>query len=323
VFLLALAGASLALTASAPFPKLGNLWRKFHHLSEHARDYSLIYVGSSRVFHEFIPEHFDAALAGRGHEIRSFNFGQDGMWPPESLYMTRKILALRPPKLRWVLIDLMGIKPAVDGNESSLRALHWHDWQHTVLAWRHIAGVDMAGQRSFAEKAGLILHHAGLWARRATGMGRGHEALETALKLQREKRPAPVLDGGFERGGDGPLRGDALELFKAEVSRLRREPAQRPIQPELRDALSEIAADVRAAGAEPVFIVAAGIYGSERFSDWPPPGIRVLAFDDPAKYPQLYDPERRYDPHHLDTAGAAEFTRLLAARFGELLEEKR
>jgi hypothetical protein len=320
VFLIALAGTSAALTAVAPFPKLGNLWRKYHHLREHRADYSLIYVGSSRVFHEFVPREFDAALGGR---VKSLNFGQDGMWPPESLYMTRQILALRPPKLRWVLIDLMGIKPDLGGSEATLRSLYWHDWRHTRIALRHIAETNMEGQRTPSEKFSVGMRHAQLWAQRAMGLGHGHESLEIILKLEKNKKLPPLANGGFEVGGDGPLTGLNLKLFEREKERLLANTSRKPIQPALRDAFNDIVAEVRAAGAEPIFIVAAGLFGAERFSDWPPPGVRVLAFDDPAKYPQLYDPADRYDPFHLDAQGASIFTKALAEEFAGVLEGKK
>lgn len=321
-FFAGLALASAGLSAFVPFPKVGALWRKYEHFQQHADDYSLIYIGSSRVFHEFIPEQFDAALAARGQKVRSLNFGQDGMWPPESLYMLRQLLKHRPPNLRYVFFDLMGIKPGIDGNESTLRSVYWHDWRHTSIALRHIASVSMEGQRTLEEKAGLFTKHLGLWLQHATSIGNGSERLRLALKLDREKKLTPVRFGGWEPGGNGPLTGEQLALFEREVARLRAGAEPKPIQPLLRSALEDIAAEVRAAGAEPIFIVASGIYGAERFTDWPPAGVKVLAFDDPAKYPQLYDPAHRYDAHHLDPAGAKEFTRLLAERFAALLAAK-
>ena len=53
---------------------------------------------------------------------RSFNFGYDGMWPPESFYLLRQLLALRPAPAKWVVIDLMDINTQLDErNNSTLR----------------------------------------------------------------------------------------------------------------------------------------------------------------------------------------------------------
>jgi hypothetical protein len=323
VFLLALAATSAALSAFTPFPYLGNLWRKYQHLKQHGQDYSLIYLGSSRVFHEFIPREFDTALAAKGYQVRSFNFGQDGMWPPESLYMVRQILKLRPPKLKWVLIDLMAIKGDALGNETTKRAVYWHDFAHTAIACRHIIEVDMEGQRTSSEKLSQCWTHVRLFSQRATGLGRGFEWLEARLKLRSEKKAEKVPDEGHEPGGAGPLKGRMLAQFDRAVRRLKTNPTPRVIHPVLRDALDGIIEEVRAAGAEPVFVVASSLYGAERFRDWPPERVTVLRFDDPNAYPDLYDPAHRYDPHHLDRVGAQNFTRHLADQFADVLERNR
>jgi hypothetical protein len=322
-FLAGLVLAAGALSKTVPFPKVGALWRKYQHYQEQGKDYSLLYLGSSRVYHEFVPEQFDAALAARGHKIKSLNFGQDGMWPPESLYMMRLLLKEQQPNLRWVFFELMNFRPLLEGNEASMRSVYWHDWRHTSLAMRHILTVPMDGQRTWAEKAGLLWQHFGMWLQQATHAGTGSQYLRFALKLERAKRTEPLKHAGWEAGFNGPLRGEHLTLFEREMARLRAGVAPRPIPPLLRDALDDIAAEIRAAGAEPIFVVTSTIHGAERFTDWPPPGQKVFAFDDPQKFPKLYDPARRYDPHHLDPIGAAEFTRLLAERFAQSLEEKK
>jgi hypothetical protein len=321
VFLLGLAATCAAITAILPFPNVGNLWRKYQHLTQHKSDYSLIYIGSSRVFHEFIPQQFDAELAGRGHRVRAFNFGQDGMWPPESLYMLRQILKTRPPNLKWVLIDLMAVKGEIDGNETSRRAVYWHDLRHTLIGCQHVIQVDMEHQRTAAEKAALCWKHLSLFVQQATSLGRGEEMLETRLKLKPEKKAEKIDDEGFEPGGRGPLKGSMLTQFNDLVRKLKTSRA-RVMHPVMREALEDIISEVRAAGAEPIFVVAATMYGAERFRDWPPERVTVLRFDDPEAYPELYDPARRYDVHHLDPIGAKSFTRRLAEQFADVLERK-
>jgi len=49
-----------------------------------------------------------------------------------------------------------------------------------------------------------------------------------------------------------------------------------------------------------------------------PPGMTVLAFNDPVKYPRLYQFDLHYDPGHLSPEGAQIFTKLLAQRFVEV-----
>ncbi len=311
--------ASSAISLVAPFPKIGNLARKYEHIAENGDKYSMIYVGSSRVFHEFIPQQFDAALAARGHEIHSLNFGQDGMWPPESLYMLRKILATKPRALRWVFIDLSPIKPLIPGSETTLRSVYWHDLRHTWMALRYITSVPMEGQRTLGEMLSRTSQHLSLWSERFAFAGAGSDRLQLAVGLEREKKSVTLQKAGFEEGNPGPIRGEDLKIFDERLAILRN--AQpKPIWPVFRDALEDIIKDVRAAGAEPIFVVPANLAMVVRFSDWPPVGVNVFAFDDPNRFPQFYNPEHRCDLEHLDPQAAAEFTHALAERFAQFLE---
>lgn len=321
-FLAGVTLAATALSAWVPFPKISSLWRKYHHLQENGDKYSLIYIGSSRVFHEFIPEQFDAALEARKHAVNSMNFGQDGMWPPESLYMVRQILATKPKTLKWVMLDLMQIKPLLGGNETSQRSVYWHDARHTWISLNHIASVDMDGQRTFSEKFETAIVHLRLWIQRSTNAGSGSDRLQIALKLDKEKKPEALKRDGWDPGKSGPLQGSELERFTQGVARLKAS-QPKPMPPLLREALDDIIAEIRAAGAEPIFVAPSGLYAREVYTDWPPAGVQVFNFDDPDKYPQLYNPQHRCDADHLDPTGAADFTRLLAERFAQYLEEKK
>jgi len=313
--------ASSLISAFSSFPKVGSLWRKYEHLQKSGKEYSLIYIGSSRVYHEFIPQEFDAALGARGHHVKSLNFGQDAMWPPESFYMLRQILKAKPKGLRWVFIEVMPVNPVPPGFEFSQRFIYWHDWKHTWIALRNMMADNVKGQRTIEEKAGHAWIHLGLWWQRFSHAGKGCERLQIALNLDREKKAAPLMDAGFEKGNMGPLRGEELETFKNHIARLRTvQPS--PILPAFRDALADVAADVRAVGAEPIFVVSSNTRGRERFTDWPPAGVTMFAFDDPDKFPALYDPNHRCDVAHLDPLAAQEFTRLLAERFTKHLERK-
>lgn len=313
----------MSISAFVPFPKVGTLWKKNQHLQEHRDDYNLVYVGSSRVYHEFIPEQFDAHLAKKGAKVKSLNFGQDGMWPPESFYMVRQVLKERPPNLKWVFIDLMHFKGLLQGHETTLRALYWHDLHHTRAAIEHTLTEDIKGQTTWGEKARVCWQHFTLWTQNATNAGAGSQYFRINMKMEREKKAEPLKDGGWEPGGNEGLKGREREVFEAEIARLRAGVPPEPISPVLRKELDALIKEVRAIGAEPVFVVAATIRGEERFSDWPPPGVKVLRLDDPDKYPQLYDPDRRYDSSHLTPAGAVEYTRILAEQFAELVSAKK
>ena len=51
------------------------------------------------------------------------------------------------------------------------------------------------------------------------------------------------------------------------------------------------------------------------------PPLRFFDFNDPAKYPELYKPDMRYDRGHLTYVGSQIFTRKLAAKVAARLEK--
>ena len=95
----------------------------------------------SRFYHQIIPAQFDAAVAvGGGPKVRSFNLACDALWPPESYYFLRKILALHSSRLHSVVIEMMDINPMIDeANKDSLRESYWRrlsptpEWPGTLL----------------------------------------------------------------------------------------------------------------------------------------------------------------------------------------------
>src|SRR6185295_4580036 len=136
VFFLVACAAGCALVGRfAPFPEVPGIFPKWSYFARNRDRIDVLFVGSSRFYHQIIPAQFDAAVG----EGRSFNFGYDGMWPPESFYLLRRLLDLRPARLKWVVIDLMDINTQLDAlNVSTLRMAYWHDLRHTALAFRDI-----------------------------------------------------------------------------------------------------------------------------------------------------------------------------------------
>ena len=78
---------------------------------------------------------------------------------------------------------------------------------------------------------------------------------------------------------------------------------------------STVTAQIRAAGATPVFVVTPIIFQTtSRFRQTPPPAP-IIAFNDARKYPQFYDVKVRIDDGHLTRPAAEDFCRALAAEF--------
>lgn len=311
LFLLACAAGCAAIGRVAPFPEVPGIYPKWTHFREHRDEIDVLFLGSSRFYHQIIPAQFDAAVGG----VRSFNFGYDGMWPPESFYLLRQLLALRPPRLKWVVIDLMDINYRLDErNVSTLRMAYWHDLRHTAIAFRDILGSRFHPSQKFD----LLMEHGRLCAQQLLNLGRGADALNTLLapKAPRKRGYSWTDFAGFEVGPAHGMEGSERDGFVRTVERLKKGIAPAPVRPVFRDALADLIADVRRAGAEPIFVIAPTINGAENFTEVPG-NATVFGFNDPVKHPELFDPAHHYDAWHLNEKGAVDFTRLLAEKFIE------
>ena len=310
-----IAGCAL-LGWMAPFPEVPGIFPKWAWFKKHRDQFDVLFLGSSRFYHQIIPKQFDAAVtAAVGAPVHSFNFGYDGMWPPESYYLLRRILALRPARLKWVVIDLMDINTQLDErNNSTMRMSYWHDTRHARLAFTDI----LSTRRLWPDKINLLLAHGGLWFREAINLGRGAELLNARLAPRpARKKPYSWEDhAGYEAEPERPMSPNIHAEFLAGVDLMKRRLAPEAMRPVFRDALREVIADVRRAGAEPIFVIAPTINPRENFTEIPA-GAAVWAFNNPLDHPVLYEPERHYDSWHLNQKGAVDFTALLATRFVE------
>ncbi|RYD75612.1 MAG: hypothetical protein EOP84_18015, partial [Verrucomicrobiaceae bacterium] len=234
VFFAAFALVCVLIRFPAPLAEVPGVGPKYAHFEEHKDEYNLLFIGSSRVFHHFLPKQFDEQVnRTSGLRMNSFNFGYDGMWPPESFYTLRQLLALKPRNLRWVLIDLMATNPRIDPeNMGTLRTEYWHDWHHTVMAW-----TALPGQRiPFSEKAALSLTHAENLAKRWTNAGRSSEWLINHLRVPNKKKPKPPKwekANGYEPGLDRVMVGPELRKFKKQVVDFRDLPSKTKLRPDV------------------------------------------------------------------------------------------
>ena len=313
--------AALVLSAGGvgrglPFPKVPAIFPKYQYFAENTARFDTLFIGSSRVFHQIDPQQFDAEVAALGGRTLSVNLAYDSVWPPENFYFLRRLLALRPPRLRWVFIELMQINVNLETrNDRTLRTAYWHDWRHTWIAWREI----FASPRNPAEKWRLAAEHAVIFVRWNANLGRGAEALRDTVLPGRPMRPEPWLDrAGFLPENDRRITNEELPQYLETIARLRKSLPPRPASALYFSALEGLVAEVRRAGAQPVFLLTPSLDAAENFTGLPA-GVPVLAFNDPGKYPALYEPDRHYDTWHLNGKGAAEFTGLLAHRFVEHL----
>lgn len=316
-FMLALAMVGMAINSRLPSLRVLGISDKLDYLAAHRGEIDTVFIGSSRVYHAFDPAEFDREFAARGETAHSFNFGIDGMRPPESFYVLRELLKLRLP-LRRVFIELGNINPKVNAaNIRTARYVHWHDVWHTALVLRHIA----SSGDTMAVRGEQVLVHAGCFVARMSNFGRGPEWLAGKLRGPQKTWRVDLPwegHGGFEAQTIPALAGGRRANYEAAVTYLERNGLQRTaVPPLLGAALREVVAEVRAVGAQPVFVISPTVVARENLADLAAAGIDapLIAFTDPRRQPAVFRAENHCDEEHLNATGAAEFTRALVEEF--------
>lgn len=332
-----MAAVAFVLTTSllarlAPYPEMGDVDDKLRFLAAHGDDYDVLFFGSSRVLRGVVPEVFDGEMARLGVPVRSFNLGADGMGAHETAALVRRVLELEPARLRWVVVELDGwsahLRPE---NRLKARMIFWHDRQETLSAIATVARTEPSRRRRLELAADHLLH----LAARSTAAGRGRDLLgETVDRLRGGSRRRHETDralrasGGFEPFSPSsyetpsthPFRRRFLQLLPAYRLAVERLPAANRAETDLDgynlEAVAAQAALIRRAGARPVHLVTPTARPTPELYRLAEAGHapRVLAFNDPVAYPDLFAEDLRFDAEHLTTEGARRFSRLLARR---------
>jgi hypothetical protein len=137
VFGAALWGAARVVNFCLPPIELPEIDEKLAHFAAHKDEYDTLFFGSSRTYRHLMPSLFDAATAAAGVPTKSFNFGIDGMFPPEDGYVAEQLFALKPRRLKRIFIEISFPRNHWSGMDpESKRALHWHDGRRLLYVAR-------------------------------------------------------------------------------------------------------------------------------------------------------------------------------------------
>jgi hypothetical protein len=321
IALAAFIAASAAIHTLLPpmIPK--GIAAKLKFFSEHKDEFNTVIVGTSRLYYTASPEIFDATTRENGVPTRSFNFGIDGMHPPENFYVLEQILKTKPRNLKWVLLELGDVQTKWDNILGTQRVVYWHDWPRT--RWTLKKALDPRGNASplikltrlWLARRDFILNLA-LFGKQFANVGRAADFLPSAARER-------FTDAASELGphGDGyRIAGDAMSAERAASFQQRLAQEMAKANPKYVDPVTEsgyrhAAGQIRSAGATPVFVVTPIIFQTtSRFRQSPPPAP-VIAFNDARKYPAFYDVKIRIDDGHLTRPAAEDLTRVLAQEF--------
>jgi len=316
-FCLALIATCELLTRFLP-PTDPDIAAQGRYFAERKKDIDTIFIGSSRIRFQVDPRQFDAETKGHGAPTHSLNLAYQGMWPPETYYYLRQLLATRPRRLRWVVIEVIDYRfGQVEYLGITKRMVVWHDWKHTAMVFRRI----MESPQPAGEKCLWLSKHAQCFLQRSVDPGRGADWLRQRYFPSKGKSEVTTM----KRGGYDPKpKVDWDEATQAQYALELREFEQSPpqrVRPGLASALREVIEEVRRAGAEPILVIPPSTRVEEKLTEGLPKGVTIWAFNNPAEFPRLYDPELLYDLGHLNENGSREFTSLLAKRMAELAQK--
>jgi hypothetical protein len=336
LFFAGFCGSSWIAGRWLPFPDVPEVSEKRAHFLAHAGEYDALFLGSSRIELQVMPAVFDQRLAELGAPLHSFNAGVSAMAPPEDAFFFDEITRARPPRLRWVFIELGPVRLDVDrARGGSERMSYWHDAGRTLLMWQCFRAewrqtrsrLARKNQRDKSTAERLLayqkpvqsgLEHLLLFIKNAVHLGRGATLA------------ARFLDVGAARTVSNPttaaqgwVRMDALmdEKNRAPYERAYAERLTEPQRakagnPAGAEALRRLVKKVVAAGATPVLVIPPTTAATHFEA---PPEIRqtcaVLDFSDIHAFQELYRIEHRLDVEHLNILAAPLFSRLLAEAF--------
>jgi len=308
---------------------------KLQHLRAHGDEIELLFLGSSRVFRQLNPTVFDAQLAERGLRLRSYNLGLPGMRFYEQLYLIDRLLAERPPALRWLLIELGDPDPGLeDANLLTRRSIEWHS---TAITWLVLRNTWASDRALVAKLEATWSHLQGAWLR-GSNAGLGVPALVSLIEpapVQEDESPAGFLPLEFDPNRTtAQHRREFLTALAAEPRLLEqrvreiRQPAVPPAPGALlAGEMRALVARLEHAGIEPLFFLSPPAERSN--ADWRAlraAGVlpNLFALDDPEQNPDFYlDPSIRFDLNHMDRTGGNRMTRLLAQEVAEHLLAER
>src|SRR5438045_295983 len=189
---------------------------KLKFFSEHKDEFDTVVVGTSRLYYSVSPEIFDKVTRDNGLPTRTFNFGINGMHPPENFYVLEQILKTKPRKLKWVVLEMGDIQTKWDNILGTQRAVYWHDWPRTALTLKK--AFNPRGNANWFIKLTRLwlarrdfISNLALFGKQFANVGRGADFLPSA---DRER----FADAASELGphGDGyRLAGDAMSAERA------------------------------------------------------------------------------------------------------------
>lgn len=333
IALIAFFVAAFLLNQAIPSPTIPSnvvfVGPKYDYYKVHKDEYNALFFGSSRIYSHVVPDVFDTVAQAEGVEINSYNFGIPAMRALDSAALLEDVLANPPKNLKWVFFESIldkGYEPIP--NARTTRVMYWHTWKNTRLAADYILSSD----ESLPSKAVLLTSHFLPFLYQQLNVGRlFNQVLPSEFSPGEQQVAAEFTstEGYYALSDESDPKRQAFlqnqQTYTAQVAALgtlQSQPAGNPyLSANKQNLLTRITQNIRAAGAEPIFVEPPSLHMINDFEFARQLGTidTLLSYKDPNRFPQLYRVEQRYDADHLNDAGSREFTKLLAQDFSKVV----
>jgi len=323
---------TLGLGALNPWPDDYGLRQRFEFFAAHCHTYDAVIVGSSNLYRSLVPEVIERAMARKGVEMRIFNLATPAMISYETDHLLKEILALKPARLKWVIIEPSDFDPIIiQRQDFTRRIVQWHSFEETCLA---ILG-SWKMEAQLIDRLHLIWRHFVHWAWKRSCYGCGPELVRALFDLG----PLEEELNDFEaNGGYRPLEEEEREEYKkrqADFKRQRKQyrarvdtmeqKASRTITREAFNlrALRRQVEIIRAQGAEPIYVMGPVLESMPLLDDLLERGEipTLMRYNRPSVYPYLYEEKLRFDKNHLTREGAVLFSHLFCRDLARHLQK--
>jgi hypothetical protein len=310
------------LRSPLPWPGGSGVAEKWTYLAEHADEYDVVMMGSSRVYRSFDPRLMEEVWRDNGHKLKAFNLAAPGVGRFEADFLLDQLLALKPAKLKLVIVELWRFDPnEMKRNELTPRAIYWHTGRQTFHA---LASCFSFPSLTGTKRGKLAMSHLQHFARKLTSFGQASAILDAFeeqsenenLSHVRKSRGYRALES--EPFGSIHQRRDLFleESGRFETAMLERHATARAGDPHEQlnvRALERRVQSLRESGVEIVFVVPPG--------PWAPPEVLrlkadplppVISYSDREQFPWLYSESSRFDRFHVTAEVAKRLSRTFA-----------
>jgi hypothetical protein len=308
----------LRRTLVPPVP--GPIEKQLAPLLAERNDCSILALGPSYVDRQILPEVFNHEAERIRLRERICTYGASGLRGYELRRVLERLLAHDWPRLKLVVIDItLGNSIDFDPeNWMKPRVVEWHTleavpWLMSYYDERRPLPLGDALPRLLAHAKHLSAHYA--------EVGHGLE-LVASVNLVERLRPKSVLEPKRGSHQTGKRHGRSYRRHVKGMIERRRKRGPRTGDSGWALELREL---VRARDKEAYFLIAPVLYspavprralrGKDR--------LVVFDFNDPRRYPELYEPNVRGNTSHLNKTGSVRYSELFARELKKLRRRRR